>query len=155
MSRRWLVGMSTTAVVALMLASASLVGARVSDTYPTFTVVERATTDVVIDLGAPGDSIGDTLAFGNKVYNAANTKRVGRDQGSCVRTRPGIAWECTWTNLLKNGHITVQGPFNDDGSDSTLAITGGTGGYASVRGEMILHWRNPAGTEYDFTFMLH
>jgi len=119
-----------------------------------FTVVEHALTDLVIDLGATGDSIGDTLAFGNPVYNAANTKRIGRDEGSCVRTNPGKAWECSWTNLLPGGHITVQGPFNDDGSDSVLSITGGTGKYSDVDGDMLLHWRNDLGTEFDFVFRL-
>ena len=33
-----------------------------------------------------------------------------------------------------------------------LAITGGTGKYRNARGEMELHSRNPAGTEFDFVF---
>jgi allene oxide cyclase len=33
--------------------------------------------------------------------------------------------------------LTVEGPFYDKG-DSVLAITGGTGEYAGVRGEMVL-----------------
>ncbi len=155
MSRRWLVGGSAATIIGLMLATSSIVGASTADTYPTFTVVERATTDVVIDLGAPGDSLGDSLAFGNQVFNAANTKKVGRDQGSCIRVKVGKAWECSWTTFLKDGQIVVQGPFFDDGSDSTLAITGGTGKYAGVRGEMVLHFRNDLGTEFDFTFILH
>ena len=36
----------------------------------------------------------------------------------------------------------------------TLAITGGTGQWSGASGEMLLHARNPEGTEYDFTFML-
>ena len=64
----------------------------------------------------------------------------------------GQAWECSWTTFLHKGQITVQGPFYDDGSDSTLAITGGTGAYRNARGSMELHWRNPEGTEFDFVF---
>ena len=66
---------------------------------------------------------------------------------------PGKAWECFWTLALEKGQLTVEGPFYDT-SDSTLAITGGTGKYAEARGQMRLHSRNPAGTEYDFTFTL-
>ena len=55
-------------------------------------------------------------------------------------------------DLPPKGQITVQGPFYDDGSDSTLAITGGTGAYRNARGSMELHWRNPEGTEFDFVF---
>jgi allene oxide cyclase len=152
LSRRFLLGVSISGAMALLLAT--VIGASVSGASSTFTVVERATTDVVIDVGAPGDSIGDSLAFGNQVFNAANTKKVGRDQGSCVRTKVGMAWECSWTTFLKDGQIVVQGPFFDDGSDSTLAITGGTGSYAGARGEMVLHFRNDLGTEFDFTFHL-
>ena len=117
-----------------------------------FTVVERATTDTVIDLGAPGDSIGDVLAFGNNLYGPANVHKVGRDEGWCVRTNPGVSWECSWTNLFRHGSITVQGPFTDDAADQWLSVTGGTGRYANVRGQMRLHWRNALGTEYDFEF---
>jgi hypothetical protein len=65
----------------------------------------------------------------------------------------GKAWECWWTLWLKDGQVTVQGPFLDSG-DSVLAITGGPGKYASARGQMKLHARNEKGTEYDFTYEL-
>ena len=162
MSRRLIVGGLVALVAVLLVVSTVIAGqessARSADGAAAgvqFTIVERANTDTVIDLGAPGDSIGDSLAFGNPVFNAANTQKIGRDQGSCVRTNPGKAWECSWTNLLPGGHITVQGPFNDDGSDSVLSVTGGTGKYSDVDGDMLLHWRNAAGTEFDFTFRLH
>jgi hypothetical protein len=65
----------------------------------------------------------------------------------------GKAWECFWTLSLSDGQITVEGPFFDAG-DSTLAVTGGTGAYAGVRGEMGLHARNAEGSEYDFRYKL-
>lgn len=116
-------------------------------------VVERATTDAVTDVGASGDSAGDILTFANEVFDAANTTKVGDNQGFCVRTVAGKAWECWWTLWLKDGQVTVQGPFMDKG-DSVLAITGGTGKYAASRGQMKLHSRNDKGTEYDFTYEL-
>jgi hypothetical protein len=121
-----------------------------------FTVVERATTDVVIYVNkkAQDDVIGNTLGFGNKLYNAKNTKVVGRDQGLCYRTNPGKTWECTWTNILDDGKITVQGVFRDDLKDTRLAITGGTGAYKDAQGFMILHSRDDLGTELDFEFHL-
>jgi allene oxide cyclase len=117
----------------------------------TIRVVERATTDTSVDLGASGDSIGDLLAFGNELFDEGNQIKVGTDQGSCVRTVPGSAYECTWTNSLAKGQITVQGPFLDSG-DSVLAITGGTGAYREAQGTMDLHARS--ATEFDFTFHL-
>jgi hypothetical protein len=116
-------------------------------------VVERAATDAVTDTGSSGDTAGDILTFANEVYDEANAKMVGTDNGWCVRTVVGKAWECFWTVSLADGQITVEGPFLDAG-DSKLAITGGTGTYAGATGEMQLHARNAAGSEYDFVYML-
>jgi allene oxide cyclase len=114
-------------------------------------VVERAETNTTIDLGASGDSIGDLLAFGNPVYDPSNQTELGSSQGSCVRTVVGEAWECTWTLILPEGQLTVQGPVYD-AADSILAIIGGTGNYRDARGQMTLHARNAEGTEYEFTY---
>jgi allene oxide cyclase len=116
-----------------------------------FTVVEHAVTDTVVDIGPKGDSRGDLLAFANPVFNSTNQKKVGHDQGSCVRTAVGKSWECSWTLLLPEGSLVVEGPFFDK-ADSVLAITGGTGIWARARGQMVLHARNAQGTSYDFRY---
>jgi hypothetical protein len=131
-----------------LLAASTPVSAR-----EVLTVVEHADTDAVLDLGAKDDSAGDLLTFANPVYDAANKTQVGTDQGFCIRTVVGKSWECFWTTFLKDGQITVEGPFLDTG-DSVVAITGGTGKYAGARGQMKLHYRNPKGTELDFVFEL-
>ena len=113
-------------------------------------VIEHATTDAVIDLGDEGDSVGDSLVFSNEVYDSNDASVVGSDQGSCVRTKKGQAWECTFTVSLADGSITVPGPFYDDGSDSSLAITGGTGKYSGATGEMTLSANGEE--EYQFAF---
>ena len=117
----------------------------------TMHLVERATTDAVTDLGAKGDSVGDLLTFDNEVFDASNKTKIGTDQGYCVRVAAGKSWECWWTLIVEGGQITVQGPFFDKG-DSVLAITGGTGKYASASGQMKLHPRNAEGTEYEFVY---
>ncbi|HEX3782248.1 MAG TPA: allene oxide cyclase family protein [Pseudonocardiaceae bacterium] len=116
-----------------------------------FTVVEHAITDTTVDIGPHGDSLGDLLAFGNPIYDAGNHTKIGNDQGSCVRTKVGVAWECSWTTILPGGSLTVEGPFYDS-ADSVLAITGGTGKWAQARGQMTLHARDAAGSSYDFRF---
>ena len=53
------------------------------------------------------------------------------------------------------GHLTVEGPYYDDGTNTTLTITGGTGKYTGATGHMLLHARGtPLGSEYDFVFHL-
>jgi allene oxide cyclase len=116
------------------------------------TITEHATTDATTDTGAPGDSAGDLLTWHNALFNAADTRRVGRDQGYCLRIVPGVSYECAWTSHLRHGQLMVQGPFYDAG-DSVLAITGGTGRYAGARGSMHLH-ALAGGTKYRFAFHL-
>jgi hypothetical protein len=120
-------------------------------------VVEHAITDTVQEFHPPNMSLGDTLGWHNPVYDASDTHQVAMDNGYCVRTvaTGKTEWECAWTTLLPGGDITVEGPYYDDGTDTTLAITGGTGIYTGAEGSMLLHARgNPVGSEYDFVFML-
>jgi Allene oxide cyclase len=145
-------------VVPVALAAPLLVyglpaGPAAADEIESLTVVERATSDAVTDTGAEGDSVGDILTFANEIYDQANATLLGHDNGWCVRTVVGAAWECFWTLTLKDGQITVEGPFYD-GRDSMLAVTGGTGTYAGARGEMKLHARDAAGSAYDFVYSL-
>jgi allene oxide cyclase len=120
-------------------------------------VVEHAITDTVQQFHPPKKSLGDVLGFHNPVFNAANTRRIATDNGYCIRTvaTGKTEWECTWTTLLPAGHITVEGPYFDDGTNTTLTITGGTGAYTGAEGSMLLHARgHPRGSEYDFIFTL-
>src|SRR4051812_6919753 len=116
----------------------------------TLTVIEHPDTDVTTDTGAPGDSAGDVLTFANDVFDAKDSTKVGTDNGYCVRTVAGQAYECNWTTFLSKGQITVEGPFYD-AKDSTLAITGGTGRYRHVRGTMDLK----AMGDGKFQFVFH
>jgi allene oxide cyclase len=120
-------------------------------------VVEHAITDTVQEFHPPKMSLGDILGFHNPVYDASNRFQVGTDNGQCTRTvaTGKTEWECFWTVILKQGQITVEGPYYDDGTDTMLAITGGTGAYQQAQGQMLLHARgNPLGSEYDFVYML-
>jgi hypothetical protein len=136
-----------------MFAVALLAAAASASAGEVISVVEHADTDAVTDTGAKGDSAGDVLTFANPVFDKANKTKVGTDQGYCVRILAGKSWECVWTLSLKDGQITVEGPFLDAG-DSVLAITGGTGKFAGARGQMKLHARDAKGTAYDFVYEL-
>lgn len=115
--------------------------------------IEHAKTDATAHIGKAADNRGDVLTFANPIFDAADKTQVGTDNGFCIRTVTGKSFECLWTLMLAGGQITVEGPFLDAG-DSTLTVTGGTGKYADVRGQMALHARDAKGTEYDFIYTL-
>jgi allene oxide cyclase len=141
--------LASAAVVGITASSASAKRTRKAD--PTVHVIEHAVTDTLVHSGGPGDQTGNTLTFHNKVYNTADKKQVGTDQGFCMRISPADgSWECFWTTFLARGQITVEGPYYDK-KNSVLAITGGTGAYRDAQGEMNLNSRH-GGAEYDFIF---
>jgi hypothetical protein len=141
---------ATTAAATLL---ATLLAAGTVAAAEQIKVVERPVGETTVDLTAKGDSVGDMLVFANGVFDAANKTQIGSDQGYCVRTVVGKAWECFWTLTLKAGQITVEGPFMDEG-DSLLVVTGGSGKYAGAKGSMKLHPRDATPTGYDFTYDL-
>ncbi len=141
----------TAGAIAAGTSSAKPTRAHVAGT--TVHVIEHANTDLE-NPGVGGKDVkGNVLTFNNPVFNVANTKQVGHDEGFCIRVAPaqGI-WECLWTTFLKAGQITVQGPYYDT-RNSVLSITGGTGAYRDKRGEMSLLSRD-GGKQYDFIFKL-
>jgi hypothetical protein len=141
-------------LVATVVLVASLVSAanQKKVTSPmTVRVIEHAATDVVTDTGKKGDSAGDLLTWHNKIFDAANKKQVGHDQGDCIRIDPAQgSWECRWITFVPGGAITVEGPFYDT-KDNVIAITGGKGMFNNARGTMELKARK-GGSEYAFIF---
>jgi allene oxide cyclase len=153
MRRIWLVSGLTCGFIlgAVAISLAGGAGGSV-DSPTTIHVVERITTDRVIDVGKQGDSTGDLLTFHNVLYDETNSDPVGRDQGDCVRIAPHAGtWECRWTSWIAGmGSLTVEGQFNDS-RETVFAITGGTKMFRNAHGTMELGFRNnPA--ELDFIF---
>jgi allene oxide cyclase len=114
-------------------------------------VVNEVTTHVTP--GAKDDARADLLTFANAIFDSTNKTQIGSDNGWCIRVVVGKSWECFWTLVLKEGRITVEGPFYDSG-DSVLVITGGTGKYAGAKGQMTLHDRGTKPASYDFVYEL-
>ena len=129
---------------------AAVAGGGSSASTATVHVVEHAVTDAVSN-GSKSDALGNVLTFANPVFDAADATKAGSDNGFCVRSVKGKAWECLWTTFLNGGQITIEGPFSDTGN-TKLAITGGTGAYANARGWMELNYHNKKGTKFDFVF---
>jgi Allene oxide cyclase barrel like domain len=88
----------------------------------------------VIDTGEAGDSAGDRLVFDQPLLDEQN-RTIGNNSGTCIRTHVGQSYQCQWTLSFADGSIQVAGREFDQGA-SVISITGGTGQYAGISGEM-------------------
>ena len=102
-----------------------------------------------IDIGEPGDSVGDMFVFDQPLLDE-HKKDIGNNSGTCIRTRIGHSFQCQWTLTFDSGSIQVSGREFDQGA-SDIAIVGGTGTYSGISGKMT-SVNNNDGT---FTQTLH
>ncbi|KAK6125468.1 hypothetical protein DH2020_040801 [Rehmannia glutinosa] len=90
------------------------------------------------------NSLGDLVPFSNKVYTGDLKKRAGITAGLCVliKNEPekkGDRYEATYSFYFGDyGHIAVQGPYLTY-EDTYLAVTGGSGIFEGVYGQVKLH----------------
>jgi hypothetical protein len=93
-----------------------------------------------VDLGKPGPSLGDRQIITEDVYR--NGKRVGTSDLECTMVRvalPKFSVQCFNTTTLPGGQITAQGVVTSDEIEQVpfvQAVTGGTGAYKGVGGEL-------------------
>ena len=131
------------AAAALTLTSLSPASAHKSPSKPhVFTVATKTIEEARLDLGNPGPTLGDANVITEDVY--VGGKKVGTSDVTCtlVRLEPAshfFAVECLNTTVLPGGQITAQGVVTSDEIEKVpfkQAITGGTGAYKGVRGEL-------------------
>src|ERR1700684_4412064 len=106
--QRFKISVATLFVAALGI----LGGAKFAFAGETLHVVERELTNTTIHLGAKGepDSVGDMIVFANPIFDSTNARQLGIVQGNCVRVIVGQSWECFFTLVLANAHVTLEGP---------------------------------------------
>lgn len=118
----------------------------------TFTLIGEVDRVAVVDNGAPGNSPGDVLVFSQAIYDASGAREVGRSHASCTRmTDPDGGQLCQGVFLLAKGQITIQGQEPPPGVDShPLIVTGGSGRYRGVRGEIKVTHLSPIEDRFAF-----
>ena len=115
--------------------------------------LDAATVELnLLDLAAPGFTLGDQIAFSDDLRDGAG-QPAGFDGGNCTLVRIADAAtqsgtvHCRVTYALKRGQITTQGLLELSGGGfqgtQTAAITGGTGRYRKARGEAVLRFVRP------------
>ena len=127
----------------------------------TLTVVTKPREIEVVDLEPPGPSHGDLRVVNAPLYNESGKERIGRFDLFCVTTDPADEpnerahmVECTYAYTLPGGEISAQGvraypKLSEPVPRSVDALSGGTGKYAGVRGEVHVETR---GTKVTSTF---
>jgi hypothetical protein len=95
-----------------------------------------------VDTGKPGLSPGDLVVTRDGVLHEDGTP-AGTLRQVCTlvdaTSSPFTStFECAGSIALEDGTITMQGPFVPAEPEQSAAVTGGTGGYATARGEVIV-----------------
>jgi hypothetical protein len=107
-------------------------------------LVSKEGTVTPIDLGTKGFGVGDEYVLSDRVYRGG--KHVGQDAGTCtVVTAAGDA-VCDLVMSLPAGHVVVHGLLPGTAHAIRLAVTGGTGRYATARGDALLQQGETSST---------
>uniref|UniRef100_A0A0D6QW65 allene-oxide cyclase n=1 Tax=Araucaria cunninghamii TaxID=56994 RepID=A0A0D6QW65_ARACU len=92
----------------------------------------------------PTNHLGDLVPFSNTLYSGCLQKRLGITAGICVLIqnfpeKQGDRYEAIYSFYFGDyGHISVQGPYLTY-EESYLAVTGGSGIFNGVRGQVKLN----------------
>jgi hypothetical protein len=170
LGRRVLIVLSMVVVLALAIGVVGAVSASPDEKkddnkkeHTAFTVLTKNRERKVVDLGPQGPSQGDIRVTNATLYNESGKKKVGRVDLFSVLTDPADEpnekahmAEATATYTLPGGEISAQGlraypQLSGPPSKGVDAISGGTGKYAGVRGEVRLETR---GNKRIITFLL-
>ena len=136
---------------ALAVAALALAGTASADTVEkahghdkTIRLVEanKELQPTFVDTGAPGPSVGDVAVARDDVLREDGSKAGTFRQVCTLVDLVGgpftSTFECTGSIALKDGTITMEGPFVPSAPESVAAITGGTGAYKTARGEVVV-----------------
>jgi hypothetical protein len=93
-----------------------------------------------VDTGTPGPSVGDLAIHSDQVLHEDGTPAGSLRQVCTLTDLVGgpftSTFECTGSITLKDGTISMEGPFTPSDDESVAAITGGTGQYRAAHGEI-------------------
>ena len=95
-----------------------------------------------VDTGAPGVTRGDLVVVRDGVLRPDHSP-AGTFNQVCTLVEPGSnpftsRYECSGSLALDRGTITMQGPFDPAQAEQVAAVTGGTGDFATARGEIAI-----------------
>jgi hypothetical protein len=95
-----------------------------------------------VDAGKPGPSAGDLAVIHDGVLREDGAPAGSYNQ-VCTLAALGSSpltseFECIGSITLKDGTVTMAGPFVPARPEQSAAITGGTGAYRTAHGEVVI-----------------
>jgi hypothetical protein len=146
----------TLSIVAAALFFVSHSSSASANSNPTLAPVYEHNNDARF-FGNPQHKTGDRIEFANPVYDAANQKVIGSSDGECFYASNTV-YQCSWTLMLANGNIVLEGAQGSQQTRTVYAIVGGTGAYCQIQGEAVLtstgNITNGEAPVYRYTFHL-
>jgi hypothetical protein len=95
---------------------------------------EHGVRAAFIDVGASGQSAGDYFMFESQLMYQGHSQVIGRDSGRCTFGPRTVICDAT-VQLFGKGKIVVYGA-GFGRTDNRYAVTGGTGLYMGVGGQL-------------------
>jgi hypothetical protein len=115
-------------------------------------VYEHDIKDKTIVVGTEQDPRGNYYVFDNPVYNSDDQDHIGFSEGLCTYTSKTIT-QCDWTLIFPKGKIMIAGAALENETVSWYAVTGGTGIYKGIHGDVKLTYsKEGAQAEYEYDF---
>lgn len=102
----------------------------------TLTAIEKEVRARFVDLENPGPSPGDLAVAKNALWNEGETERIGTDWVQCTLNFGEVATCTVGADFFGRGSLTGTGAIDLAAESFTFPITGGTGDFQKVRGEV-------------------
>jgi allene oxide cyclase-like protein len=133
---RWLapVVLGAVALSVGSLASASANHGFKKNTRLVFIEKSTAGTFVDVDKSGAAPTVGDVFVFQSDLLDPTTNAKVGTVEGHCTVVTESLS-DCDASGILAGGQIRVAGA-STDGDVNVLAVTGGTGIYRNVSGQI-------------------
>jgi hypothetical protein len=135
--------MSLRLVLAGLFTLAAVSAATASAATQEIRVISVTVSTVSHDVGPKGASKGDTIAYRDRLVNAAPQfgKRkgvaIGTDSGTMTFTGPHTA-SFKGKAVLPGGTLTLSGAVYSTAEGLVVPVTGGTGAFAHVHGTLLV-----------------
>jgi hypothetical protein len=115
-------------------------------------VYEHSAHYKTIVVGTQQDPRGNYYVFDDPVYNNTDQHPIGFSEGLCTYTSKTIT-QCDWTLIFASGKITISGAALESDVVTTYAVTGGTGIYRQISGQVVLKYMKVGSQdEYKYDF---